>query len=112
MPGAGHVRLQQNIDGECVRIAATRLSHRTEKRKVMIVLSDGSPACSTHFPGEIASDLHRAVADCAKMKVDLVGLGIMDESVRTYYPKCSVLNNLADLPGAVMGELKRILTAA
>jgi cobalamin biosynthesis protein CobT len=104
--------LLNNIDGESQRVAALRLVKRSEKRKVIIVLSDGNPACSTRHPGEINSDLHRAVAECGKMHIDLVGLGIMDVSVREFYPRCVVLNDLADLPGAVMGELKRILTAA
>jgi cobalamin biosynthesis protein CobT len=112
MPSNDRLPLLNNVDGECLRIAAQRISRRPERRKVIIVLSDGSPACSTTYPGEISSDLHRAVEECGKMHIDLVGLGIMNENVSHYYPKYSVLNNLADLPGAVMGELKRILTTA
>jgi cobalamin biosynthesis protein CobT len=112
MPSAGHLRLHQNIDGECVRIAGSRLAMRREVRKVMIVLSDGSPACESSFPHEIEADLHRAVLDAKKMRIDLVGIGIMDDSVRRFYPKFAVLRTLEELPGAVMRELKTILTAA
>lgn len=111
MPLNGRVRLIQNIDGESVRIAASRLSLRREVRKVLIVLSDGSPAAQSDFPHEICADLHRAVADVARMKIDLVGIGIMDDSVSHYYPKFTVLRDLASLPGAVLTELKSILTS-
>ncbi len=100
-----------NTDGESIRFAANRLAIRTEPRKVMIVLSDGNPAAMSHHTGEIYADVHRAVKECDKKGIEIVGLGIMDSAVRTFYPKCAVLNDLSELPKAVMGELKRVLAA-
>jgi hypothetical protein len=99
-----------NCDGESVRNAGNRLALRPEPRKVLIVLSDGNPAAMSHFPEEIYSDVHKAVAECEKKQIETIGIGIMDEAVRTFYPKCVVLKDLAELPKAVMSELKRILT--
>lgn len=103
------VDAQSNIDGECVRIASNRLAMRTEPRKVLIVMSDGQPAGSSYFPHEIYADLHRAVAEAEAKKIETIGIGIMDASVKTFYPKHVVLNDLGDLPKTVMSELKRIL---
>jgi cobalamin biosynthesis protein CobT len=98
-----------NTDGEAVRFAGNRLALRTEPRKVLIVLSDGHPAGMSRFPEEIYSDLHRAVEECEKKRIETIGVGIMDDSVRTFYPKAVVLKDLAELPKQVMKELKGIL---
>lgn len=106
------IPLLNNVDGESVRYAGQRLLQRREVRKVMIVLSDGNPACSTEQRDAIYSDLHRAIAELEKARVEVIGLGIQSRAVKTFYKKHSVLNDLNALPGAVMGELQRILTAA
>ncbi|WEU67325.1 DNA polymerase III subunit alpha [Xanthomonas phage JGB6] len=36
--------MANNVDGESVEIAGRRLLQRKESRKIMIVMSDGSPA--------------------------------------------------------------------
>lgn len=97
--------LAGNIDGESIRIAANRLHTRREKRKVMIVLSDGQPA------GSYRSGEHlRATVNQLKVEgIETVGIGIMDASVSAYYDNHVVLRNLLDLPGQVMNELKKIL---
>jgi cobalamin biosynthesis protein CobT len=107
----GTIDLSGNIDGECVRYAGNRLVKRTEVRKVLIVLSDGQPAGWNGNYHKLASDLHAAVAELDKKKIECVGLGILDQSVKTFYPKYSVLRDLNALPGAVMGELQRILVS-
>jgi hypothetical protein len=100
---------RENPDGECVRIAMERLLKQPEQRRVLLVLSDGQPACRTRHYGELHSDLHLVVSQAKKRNVELVGIGINSDAVRSYYPRYMVLNNVADLPQAVMGELKRIL---
>lgn len=98
--------LAGNIDGESVEYAAMRLIKRPEKRKVMLVLSDGQPAggrlCQPH--------LRTVVNDCEKkFGIEMIGIGIMDASVKRFYPKHVVLNNVDDLPGQVMTEIKKLL---
>lgn len=97
--------MNSNIDGEAIEIAAVRLLKRREKRKVMIVLSDGQPA------GAMNCDRHlkMVVEDVQKAGVDMIGIGIMDSSVKSFYPKAVVLNDLESLPTQVMSELKEIL---
>ena len=99
--------MNANVDGECLEYAAARLMKRREQRKVMIVLSDGQPAGANNAPGHLKA----TVQDLTKAGLDIVGIGIMDNSVKHFYPKHMVLNNVEDLPGIVMGELKRVLTS-
>lgn len=103
--------MQSNIDGECVEIAIQRLARRNEKRKVLLVLSDGNPA-GAGVPREQNWKLKTVVQEAPKFGVDLMGIGIMDASVAAFYPRHVVLSNLNDLPKQVMGEMKRILSAA
>jgi len=102
--------LASNIDGECVQVATMRLLQRRESRKVLLVLSDGNPAGSG-TASEQYSKLHDAVSFATKMGISCIGIGIMDTAVKAFYPKHLVLNDLSSLPSAVMGELRKILTA-
>ena len=98
--------MNANVDGECLEYAAMRLMKRREPRKVLMVLSDGQPAGAHN-----ATDhLKTVVEDLTKSGLDMVGIGIMDESVKHYYPKHMVLRAVEDLPSIVMNELKRVLT--
>lgn len=97
-----------NVDGESLAIAGKRLLKRKEQRKVILVLSDGHPA-GDGPAHEGYSNLHATVASLTKSRVEVIGIGIMDSSVKTFYPRSMVLNNLKELPKAVMGELRRIL---
>lgn len=105
------LELRENVDGECVEIAAQRLLLRDEARKILIVLSDGAPAC----PGDwhqLSSHLKRTVQMVQRAGVDVVGIGIQTDSVRGYYPKHVVLNNVSELAGTVVKQLRALLLAA
>lgn len=97
--------LNTNTDGESLEYAALRLLPRREKRKVLIVLSDGQPV------GENAPwHLRHTVQQLEKQGVETVGIGINSNAVQSYYPRSLVLHKVEDLPAAVMGELRRILS--
>jgi cobalamin biosynthesis protein CobT len=101
--------MRENVDGECVQIASMRLYQRKETRKIMIVLSDGQPACG----GESAvldAHLKASVKEITKMGIDVVGIGINSEYVRKFYPKCVVIKEVSELPAVVMSELRQMLT--
>jgi len=103
-----HGLLRNNVDGECVQIAATRLSQRREKRKILMVLSDGKPACA-HDSGLLHAHLKGAVKDAEKGGIEVLGIGIQTSDPKKYYPKCVTLNNVSDLPGTVIREIKKLL---
>lgn len=100
--------LRNNIDGECVEIAARRLMGRREAGKVMIVLSDGAPAGQ----GDMAAlqrHLKQVVKNVEKAGVKTVGIGIESSEVTKFYPKNIVLHNVAELPDRVIKELRHLL---
>lgn len=100
--------LRNNVDGECVEIAARRLKLRREAGKVMIVLSDGLP-CAYGNGSDLDKHLTQAVKDITKSGVNVVGIGIMDSSVQRYYPKNLVINDVQELPTRVIKELRHLL---
>lgn len=100
--------LQENVDGEAVQIAAGRLSRRKEKRHILMVFSDGSPACPGNW-----MQLHNHLKDSVKMVeksgVDVIGIGIQTKSVEKFYSKHVVLNEVSQLAGEVMQQLRKFL---
>ncbi len=109
-----HDFCRNNVDGECVQMAAHRLRMQRADRHALIVLSDGEPACS---PGSyesgnmLRSHLKASVQQAKAFGVEVFGIGIMSRAVENYYDKCVVLNNVADLPTTVMGELTKLMLA-
>lgn len=101
--GSGH----NNVDGESIQLAANSLLKRPEKRKVMFVFSDGMPN-----GGGLNEPKHHHLIDTVKAlskSIEVVGIGIMTDCVRDYYPKHIVVHNSENLPTVVMGLLKEHL---
>lgn len=103
------VRMSSNADGESVTWAAERLLTRTEKRKLMIVLSDGQPAGS--FGGNGNAYLKKV---CTMIEnespIDLVGIGISTTAVEEFYKHNVVVQNPDELDGVLFNVLKDFLT--
>ena len=80
----------------------------------MVVLSDGDPNCT---PGgyanvsQLRNHTREAVRKTQAAGIEVVGIGIRTTSVQTYYDKHIVLNDLAELPSTVMGQLTKMLLA-
>ena len=100
--------LRNNIDGECVENAARRLLARREKGKIMIVLSDGHPAAYS-AEGNLNKHLKETVKRVEGAGVNVIGIGIMDSAVRSFYKKNIVINNVSELPDRVIRELRHLL---
>lgn len=103
------ISLRNNTDGEAIEYAARRLAGRRESRKIMIVLSDGSPCAGAGSYAEQAWHLKSTVMRLEASGIETFGIGIEDASVRSFYPKYAILNDLADLPKTVMGQLEKML---
>jgi hypothetical protein len=85
-----------NADGEAILVAHDRLIRRREKRKVLIVLSDGQPACSA--PGDIDGFTRAVIKDIESQKrVDIFGLGLLSNAVTQYYTHHAIVNNSDEL---------------
>lgn len=99
-----------NRDGECVLWAARRLAQRPEKRKILIVGSDGHPQGARYHRTE-RSFLREVVTRVITTGIEVYALGIMDSAVRQYYPRWQVIHNVQDLPRAVLTQLAQSLPA-
>lgn len=95
-----------NADGEAILFAYDRLRERKEKRKVLIVCSDGAPAASyrnTHGGGRIDEFTSKVIKEVeADPHVDIYGLGIMSTSPASYYKKHVIVNAHDSLEQALL----------
>jgi len=78
----------QNRDGPAIRWATSVLAKRHEKKKLMIVISDGQPVADYYYGDEAIYDTKSAIRD-AKRKFDIVGVvleaGYSTEILHTMY---------------------------
>lgn len=98
----------QNADGESVLKAWDRLKKRPEERKIMMVLSDGGPHCDGNTD-EQHYYLQQVIKDISKEGCECIGVGILSEDVKKYYPKHSIVHRLTDLSGTVLDNIARLL---
>ena len=107
--------LRNNVDGESVQYAYDRLnkyaSKGKQKGKMMIVFSDGMPAAGVPSR-KLNSHLTQVVKRIEADKTNIVGVGIMSESVQRFYRKNVQLDNIEELPTLVLKQLRDALLSA
>jgi cobalamin biosynthesis protein CobT len=101
---------RQNPDGEAVQWASSRLAQRKEKRKILLVLSDGIPETSDTDNQVLNSDLKNKVLAIERSGVECIAIGIKSEAVRYFYKDYVVVNDIKLLPTVVMAKLAKIIT--
>lgn len=94
-----------NCDGEAVLIAARRLKERPEHKKILLVLSDGSPCQHS------SADTILSTALIKSLGVPCFGIGIEDRSAESYYPNHRIINNANDLPEVMLDVLRMSIYA-
>lgn len=98
--------LWQNSDGDAIAYATSKLAGRPEHRKVLVVLSDGSPAGREHC-GDITSYTYEAVKTAENNGVDVYGIGIKDDNVKRFYKNHVVVNDLDKLSPTILTIIDR-----
>lgn len=101
--------LRENVDGESLMIAARRLAAQKSPGKAMIVLSDGSPACSSEDREALSRHLRKTTKVIQNANIHLVGIGIQHEGVSHYFDNYSVIHSLNDLPVEVISKIREII---
>lgn len=87
-----------NPDGENIIWTHDRLIKRKERKKLLIVMSDGSPAASKSSSG-LERFTIKVIKEIEKAKVvSIYGLGLCSSSVEEYYVANSVVNNPETIP--------------
>jgi len=103
-----------NADGEAILSAAKRLIVRQEKRKVLIVLSDGAPLAYGCDSGILANHLAESVETITKSGIEVISIGVLTIDVAAFYNQktgavCSAIMKLDDLPLALYSGLGKKL---
>ena len=101
--------LLNDSDGGLAVWAAERLLAQRARRRILMVLSDGYPATGDGNPAILRTDLRARVDALRERRVELIGVGILDDSVEAFYPVSSVVEHLHDLPAAAFSVLSDTL---
>ena len=104
--------LKENIDGEALMWANSRLKHRQEKRKILIVISDGAPVDDSTLsvnPGNyLEKNLREVIYQIEKNKeVELIAIGI-GHDVSRYYSNAVTIMDVDQLGEVLLEELSEI----
>ena len=95
-----------NPDGENILWAYDRLLKRKEKKRILIVMSDGSPAASKSSFGLEKFTLKVIKEIEAAKKVSIYGLGLCSKSVCDYYKANSVINDPNEIPSKLISLIE------
>ncbi|CAI3954716.1 Cobalamin biosynthesis cobaltochelatase CobT subunit (CobT2) [Commensalibacter communis] len=101
--------LKENIDGEALHWAWQRLRARPEKRKILMIISDGAPVddstLSSNNPDYLEMHLRRMIARIeSQPDIELTAIGIGHDVTR-YYQNAVTITNAEQLGGTMMQEL-------
>ena len=104
--------LKENIDGEALIWANNRLKNRQEKRKILIVISDGAPVDDSTLSVNPGNYLEKNLKEIIyqienKKEVELIAIGI-GHDVSRYYSKAVTIMDVDQLGEVLLNELSDI----
>jgi cobaltochelatase CobT len=104
--------LKENIDGEALHWAYRRLSARSERRRILMVISDGAPVDDSTLsvnPGNYLEKHLREVIRDIEMRdaVELIAVGIGHDVTR-YYRRAVTIVDAEELGGTMMKKLTEL----
>ena len=106
--------LKENVDGEALQWAYNRLKYRVEKRKILIVISDGAPVDDSTLSVNPGNYLEKNLRDIIlkienKSNVELIAIGI-GHDVSRYYTKAVTIMDVDQLGEVLLQELSNIFS--
>ena len=108
--------LKENIDGEALKWAHARIAHRNEDRKILMVISDGSPVddstLSVNSSGYLDQHLRQVIGWIEnKSPVELIAIGIGHDVTR-WYSRAVTIMDAEQLGGAMVDQLADLFDIA
>lgn len=108
--------LKENIDGEALLWAHSRLVTRPEQRKILIVISDGAPVddstLSVNPSNVLETDLHNVIEWIeSRSPIELSAIGIGHDVTR-YYNRAITIADADQLGKALTEQLEDLFDAA
>jgi len=104
--------LKENIDGEALMWAHSRLLGRPETRRILMVISDGAPVDDTTSSANGGAYLERHLRDVirfieSRSPVELLAIGIGHDVTR-YYRRALTIVDVDQLGGAIIDQLAEL----
>ena len=104
--------LKQNIDGEALMWAHSRIVNRPEQRKIIMMISDGEPidtsTMSANPENYLVAHLHKVIGDIKRNgQVELVAIGI-GHDVSVYYDRSITIYDVKKLGRAMLAQLNEL----
>ena len=98
-------------EGCGIEFAARRLLRRKEARKIMLVMTDGSPGghCYGGSSWSYLEQSKQVVKAVEAAGIDLVGIGICHDGPAGYYTNHMCFDQLEDMPKLLLALLKKFL---
>jgi cobaltochelatase CobT len=104
--------LKENIDGEALLWAHSRLIGRTEQRRILMVISDGAPVDDSTLsvnPGNYLErhlrDVIRWIEGCSPVELVAIGIG---HDVTRYYSRAVTIVDAEQLGGTMLEKLAEL----
>ena len=107
--------LKENIDGEALLWAHSRLIARSEDRKILMVISDGAPVDDSTLSVNSGSYLERHLRQVigwieGRSPVELIAIGIGHDVTR-YYSRAVTIMDAEQLGGTIIEQLAALFDA-
>ena len=101
--------LKENIDGEAISWAHSRIKKRNEERKILMVISDGAPVddstLSVNSGDLLEKHLKRVVRNIEnKNEVEILAIGI-GHDVSRYYKRAIKITDVQELGDVMINQL-------
>ena len=108
--------LKENIDGEALTWAYQRMTSRSEKRKILMVISDGAPIDDSTLSANPGKFLERHLQETIKLvesdpEVELTAIGI-GHDVTQYYKRAATIGNVSELASVMTTQLVDLFSQA
>ena len=101
--------LKENVDGEALLWASSRLMKRPEQRKILMVISDGAPVddstLSTNSTSYLDNHLKQVISEIeSRTELELIAIGI-GHDVTKYYKKAVTIHRAEELGNVMLEQL-------
>jgi cobaltochelatase CobT len=106
--------LKENIDGEALAWAHSRLLARTEHRRILMMISDGAPVddstLSVNSGAYLEHHLRQVIQEIeTKSPIELMAIGIGHDVTR-YYARAVTITDASELAGAMTEQLVELFS--
>ena len=107
--------LKENIDGEAINWAYTRLKKRKEERKILMVISDGAPVDDSTLSVNSGDFLEKHLKKIVKFveektEIEVLAIGI-GHDVSRYYNRAIKITDVNELGDVMISQLSSLFDA-